>query len=935
MNKCIKLLTFLLVVFIISFFSSHSNKIITNRKSYLTGLDGNISTRELALLTALSYSDVPSNENWQELYNNNCKISSNDNFIRKIKGNKCFFTQERNDDGTYKTITKGGYNVPYFIEGMSERRLNSLALNILSKRDDGQNYYFSKFADVDELKDKWSIYAYGIAKHSINNDESRPGWNNTFNEITYNRGNNYVISFRGTDMPDAAEWLLSDIAYSFDGTNIQTNDAYKYAQEQYDSIIHDNPIAKIYVTGHSLGAYLAQVGAAAIVDKEAGYNNLDGNKLIPIKSSDLKDYENIYRNNNSHLMQVAYFNGMGVNGMFSSSDLSLNIQNALIYLSTHDVNGEISNGSRYVNYSEKIKSSGRLVLYSMNEDPISNIGLHYGEIFKLEYAADEKTQYDNEEKQEKNLLELYKTLSEDNKEKINEYGEKEFIEAISRSIYNYIKNRSIAKEKSDDTKDMDIPLFVTNNVNGIEGKFKNFGAASVAVNLYNSIHNYINGKGLSGFKGYFGLNHKTNSYACLLDNNDGIYSGYLTDINGNLIEGKINLEINTNGTESNCLSGICNIDDKNNNYPITLKSNVSNACAKSYTWYYKLGDNDWKLIESTTNNTIYIKDLNKIMLDKDTINDYKFKVIISYGDRYTPKTLIADKINGSVVTYTLSNYSYNTNPTLNDGVRNYEDRLSAQKETNSLKIANYNDSIRIIGNGKINCVKNTCYTNDKYSSKNNIILKNEYNNHLWKYSLDGNTWHDFSNNKSNELQLDSKIFDSIKENETLIVYIRDYHDDIYDSTYINYVYDTTSPVCTFEYDKDKINVELEHKKFLNKKLSSYKEKNIQISFKCTDNLSDFNKNNISKKYFSIEDNGILNNGFLTKKIKITNNDIISYTSNNKINVKIPVSINDIPNKKVYIGYLGGIKDLAGNTSIPIYNNEGIYNNIYFNVYSRD
>ena len=925
------ILTLLLLV---SFLISSSEEILVTRKNYLSGLNDSVSTREIALLEALSYSDVPSSENWKN-YDKACEISENDGFIRKIKGNNCFFSQARNNDGTYIMTNKGGYNVPYFIEGMSERKANSLALTLLSKREDGQRYYYSDFADVKELEGKWSIYAYGYNKHSMNNDESRPGWNNAFNAVTYKRGNNYVIAYRGTDMQDAADWLLSDMVYAFDGTNIQTNDAYKYAQEQYKSIIKDDANAKIYVTGHSLGAYLAQIGGAAIVDIEAGYNNLDGNnKLTPISSNNLSDYEMVYKKNTSHLIQVAYLNGMGVNGMFSSSDLVLNIQNALIYLSTHDINGNISNSDRKVNYSNKISSSGRLVLYSINEDPISNIGLHYGEVFKLETATDTKTEAENEEKEEKNLKELYEKLSQDNKEKIKEYGEKEFIEDLFKSVYSYIKTRSVAKEKSNETKDIKIPKFVVENINGIEGKIKNYSYASLFVNMYNSIHTYIDGKGLSGFKGFFAVNHKTNSYACILDNNDGMYSGYLTDLEGNLIDEKVTIDVNTNGSANNCLSSVCNINNKSNNHAITLKASVKGACAKMYTWYYKLGDNNWKIIESTPNNTVYIDDLSTIGLDKDIINEYKFKVNISYGDTFTVKTLSADKLNGLVATYNLGS-SYNTNPTLTDGTRLYDGRLSAEKETEKVKIANYDDDIKIIGNGSINCIRNTCYTNKKYSAQNYITLKSNNDNNLWKYSLDGNTWIDFDNNKNNKIYIDKSLFDNVEENKETTLYIRSYHDDTYDSSFINYVYDTKKPVCSFDYEKNKINVELEHKMLFKKKLSSYSEKNILIRFKCEDNLSNFNKNDIKKAYFNIEDNGITNNGLLNKKIKIDKSDIISDINQNKLYIKIPVVIKDIPNKNVYIEYLGGIKDFAGNIATPVIDDTNIYNNITFNVYSKD
>ena len=117
--------------------------------------------------------------------------------------------------------------------------------------------------------------------------------------------------------------------------------------------------------------------------------------------------------------------------------------------------------------------------------------------------------------------------------------------------------------------------------------------------------------------------------------------------------------------------------------------------------------------------------------------------------------------------------------------------------------------------------------------------------------------------------------------------------------------------------------------------SKYSIINDELMYRKICDVWNNNKNDLKKAYFNIEDNGITNNGLLSKKVKIDKNDIISDINQNKLYIKIPVVIKDIPNKNVYIEYLGGIKDLAGNISTPVIDDTNIYNNITFNVYSKD
>lgn len=937
------ILPVLFLLLLVSGLISFSNEMVTERQSYLSGKDENVSTRELAILASLVYEDVPNDESWGKNKGvASCNISKTHdvNYIYSVSGSDCFFSQ-KTKDGMLQTIKKGGYNVPYYIEGMSERKMNSVFATAVAELEPGQEYYFLNFADVKELEGKWSIVAYGHKVNSINKDENRPGWSNTFDAITFKKGDNYVITYRGTDFPDAAEWLLSDFGYAIKGVNTQTQQAYDYAQEQYKSIITNNPNAKVYVTGHSLGAYLAQVGGAAIVDYEAGRNS----KSSVIDDSNWNSYETYKNETASHLEQVAYFNGMGVNGIFGSSDFAKNIQNALVYLSTHDKNGKRIENGRGVNYSNDIKSSGRLILYSMNDDPISNIGLHYGEILKLEYGADAKTRHSNHTVDIKAILNVGKDLTADDIKKITEsYGTTKFTIDLFKSLYSYIKNTS--SSNSSTVESGAIPKVVSEKIGD---KYVNYGVSNIVNNILAIASDYgvkaeLSTKTITKVLELFNVNHETDSFVCLLDKDNG----YINDDN-------LKLEVISNNLGRSCTKDGCtfnngyNLDilneykygdgikDYTEKESLLLKASVTNACAKSYDWYYKTPeDTEFNYIGNTENNQIYINNLISNTNDNSVYN-YEFKVKVNYGDTYTPKTISLDNT-GKIITYKTSDTKFKTNPTLDDGIdeeKTYgkNEKLSFEKSMSfnisytdsTIDVYGYNNattrSVELNTDGKINCIDNNCYTNQKYSSKDNYVtLKSKGNSHLWKYSLDGKEWKQLSDKTTDEIIVPEELL-NIKENNKIRLYISDEqwkgeplgectatNNCILKNTILNYVYDTVEPKCSFDYNGDTIGISLDKKR-----LGGYKTATPTLKFVCTDNLSSFDKTSVTIDRFDVEDNGLFNNGLFAKKVSLEGN-VTSDVSSFEINSRIPLKITGIPNNQTYVHYIGGIKDLAGNTS---------------------
>ena len=438
----------------------------------------------------------------------------------ELEGGKCFFANLNNDKG-YK-VKNSKHSVRAYIEGMSKRKMGFVTWLTSSSVENGQEYYFLDFADVKELKD-WTIFDYQSDRIGIYNEKIYYENGSKFEVITFKKGDNYVISYRGTDFPDVWEWL-DDFAYALTGTsNTQTKKAYEYAQNVYDLIRDDNKNANIYVTGHSLGAFLAQVGGAAIVDKEAGINLYDAKELASHsgKISDLEnldDYKKMYHKTNSRLKQVAYFNGMGITGIIRSGVFSRSMNSSLIYLSTHNQDGSVATGDKTVNYSTDnmpLKSSGRLVLYTMEGDPISNIGFHYGEIYELSVGTGAIKNHVGNHSHILNgegLSDIANLVTDlFNGEYVSKYT---ITENLSKTAANFIK---LTEKANNLVPNKNIPKFVST----YNPDIKNYSIMSLITNFLNSKKKLADKYNINGMIDFFNVGHETDSFVCLSDGENG------------------------------------------------------------------------------------------------------------------------------------------------------------------------------------------------------------------------------------------------------------------------------------------------------------------------------------------------------------------------------------------------------------------------------
>lgn len=672
-------------IFLLSAIISYSNNFVTERQNYLSANDENVSTRELAMLASLVYEDVPNDYIYKYPLTRSLNDEENNGCVSEngtLKNQKCFFSQK--DEMVKLKNSKENYKVKQYIEGMSERKAKSV-VNVLTDayEEDGQEYYFLNFANVKELEGKWTIFDYkSDTKRKKNPDNV--SWNNAFDAITFKKGNNYVIAFRGTDYPDLYEWI-TDVLYSINGQNSQSMKAYNYAKGAYDKIIKDNSNAKIYVTGHSLGAYLAQIGGAAIVDREASITESPETREV-LKASSLEDYKKDYNISNSHLEQVAYFNGMGVTPIFVSNKFATNINNSLIYLSTHDKNGSVATSDRTVNYSDDIKSSGRLVLYSITGDPISDIGFHFGEIYKLEYGADAVTNHENHS---------FKTLIDSAKSKLDSIKSKKISELTADDIKNLIESIKADSQKFTEglskivSLGVDLNDVVKNSKNNQSGElmpqfiktqnnlYNDYSPLLNLGNVLNDAISYVSKDNTSsilsvlknneaikafGLLEYANVNHETDSFTCLMDSDNGQIT-------------KENIEFNVEPINMKCENNICTYDK---NSSLKLSARVTGGCAKSYKFTYRYAEGLYS--SSGVSRTKYEGYKNEILISSEELdailnnNDNKnnnkvyFEVMVKFGDLYRKMkaNIESSSINGSnKIVYSVKD-NYQANPTLND-----------------------------------------------------------------------------------------------------------------------------------------------------------------------------------------------------------------------------------------------------------------------------
>lgn len=205
-----------------------------------------------------------------------------------------------------------------------------------SEDEKGETYYFLNYASIDEggideaISDNWVIVDYVNKLSTID----------FFSATTFKCQDNIVISYRGTS--ELGEWIDNIVCYGLCNYHTEEIHARQYAQK----IAVAFPNCNIYITGHSLGGYLAQIGTAEL---------LENTQITPNRS--------------------AYFNGIGMNFQDHSGVTEL-LKNDLMEIAS-DINKyfHLTDMAHLSQYAK----SGNLISYEISGDVVSALGTHCGQ----------------------------------------------------------------------------------------------------------------------------------------------------------------------------------------------------------------------------------------------------------------------------------------------------------------------------------------------------------------------------------------------------------------------------------------------------------------------------------------------------------------------------------------------------------------------------
>ena len=204
-------------------------------------------------------------------------------------------------------------------------------------KEPGEKYYFLNGASVkpggsDDYVRDWVVAEY-------ENIDVPPLIGARFSATVYVHGDDVVLAYRGTS--EDPEWL-NDLLGGL--SNFTLEEPYAKLMALRAARMYAAPRRNVYITGHSLGGYLAQVGAAELIRSGCA----------------------------DKLRRCEYFNGMGLDYGQMSPSLPDQYQ--------HASERELLSGWG--------ARTGGLVLHRIFGDPVSLLGIHSGKT-RLYFAADE------------------------------------------------------------------------------------------------------------------------------------------------------------------------------------------------------------------------------------------------------------------------------------------------------------------------------------------------------------------------------------------------------------------------------------------------------------------------------------------------------------------------------------------------------------------
>lgn len=330
--KNMKIITLTIIVIIMFSTVTTSFAAVTSKKE-----DKDVTPRELAMFATIAYVDLEKIEGYSITLDNN---------IEKLtfKEQNIVSTEQLKSIRTSATLT-----------------LDKISVNLddlnAKESETAYDYLFYGLGKPEEVND-WKIVNYTTIETNrlkYRNDINVP----KFTAMTFKQDNNIVIAYRGTDFDCLGDWL-QDTAYAL-GEAGQELATIQYA----DAIAKEYPNARIYVTGHSLGGYLAQIGGAELIT-----------------------------NHKEQIEEIAYFNGIGlaafsnikeaINKISEYKELKMFVEKTNIYSAINSVK-DLTKYEKYQNKTIKVlkdwyKKGNKLISYQINGDLVSAIGTHCGDV---------------------------------------------------------------------------------------------------------------------------------------------------------------------------------------------------------------------------------------------------------------------------------------------------------------------------------------------------------------------------------------------------------------------------------------------------------------------------------------------------------------------------------------------------------------------------
>ena len=158
------------------------------------------------------------------------------------------------------------------------------------------------------------------------------------------KDNDVMFIFRATDLE-----AVGDILYGINNYHGQEEYAIKYVLEMMEEYSKKEGNYNLYVAGHSLGGYLAQITGATIEQNIDNYENLNLKKIVS-------------------------FNGIGINFFTYFGDKY-----------------NYGNQAKNIETLKALGNDGRLIEYFTFGDVVSALGIHYGEMRMILPSIDSVT----------------------------------------------------------------------------------------------------------------------------------------------------------------------------------------------------------------------------------------------------------------------------------------------------------------------------------------------------------------------------------------------------------------------------------------------------------------------------------------------------------------------------------------------------------------